>query len=104
MVTITLTVFFEDPFWVGVAERQAGGALQAARHVFGAEPSPGEVLEFVQKQLGPLLDRPGAAIAVAPPPARAEPQARRPRRCPRSGRARCVDSVAAGIAAAARTA
>jgi hypothetical protein len=41
--------YFEDPFWVGVVECQAGGALQAARHVFGAEPSPGEMLVFVQK-------------------------------------------------------
>jgi glycine/D-amino acid oxidase-like deaminating enzyme len=71
VATIALTVFFEDPFWVGVVERQADGALQAARHVFGAEPSPGEVLEFVQKQLVPLLDRPSVAVGIAPPAARA---------------------------------
>jgi hypothetical protein len=67
---ITLTVYFENPFWVGVVERQADGALQAARHIFGAEPSPGEVLEFVQRQLGPLLDRPSIAVAVAQAPPR----------------------------------
>jgi hypothetical protein len=69
--TIALTVLFEDPFWVAVIERQADGALQAARHVFGAEPSPGEVLEFVQKHLESLLDRTGLAVAMAPPAARA---------------------------------
>jgi hypothetical protein len=70
VAAITLTVFFEDPFWVGVVERQADGRLQAERHVFGAEPSPGEVLEFVQKQLRSLLERPNIAVAVAPAAAR----------------------------------
>ena len=57
MATITLTIFFEDPFWVGVVERQAEGALQAARHVFGAEPAPAEVLQFVLGQMSRLLER-----------------------------------------------
>jgi hypothetical protein len=78
--TITLTVYFEDPFWVGVVERQAGGALQAARHIFGAEPSPGEVFVFVQKQLAPQLDRPSVTIAAAPP----VPRALNPKRAARA--------------------
>lgn len=44
-----LTVFFEDPFWVGVFEQEADGAIRAARVVFGAQPTDAEVFEFVLK-------------------------------------------------------
>ncbi len=33
-----LTVWFADPFWVGVYEREAEGRLEVCRHTFGAEP------------------------------------------------------------------
>lgn len=45
--SICLTVFFEDPFWVGVFERQAQGALTVCKVTFGAEPKDGEVYAFV---------------------------------------------------------
>lgn len=49
-VTSKLTVFFEDPFWVGVYERTENGRLYAARVVFGAEPKDYEVYRyFVEK-------------------------------------------------------
>lgn len=48
-VTGRLTVFFEDPFWVGVYEREEGGRLEAARVVFGAEPKDYQVLEYFLK-------------------------------------------------------
>ena len=70
MSAITLTVFFEDPFWVGVVERREGQALQAVRHVFGAEPAPPEVLEFVLRDLDALLERPAVSVAVELPGAR----------------------------------
>jgi hypothetical protein len=41
------TVFFEDPFWVGVLESEDEGVLSVARHVFGAEPSNAELLAFM---------------------------------------------------------
>jgi hypothetical protein len=41
------TVFFEDPFWVGVLESEEDGVLTVARHVFGAEPSNPELLHFM---------------------------------------------------------
>lgn len=44
---ITLTVYFECPFWVGVCERWDGSCVQAARITFGAEPKDAEVWEFV---------------------------------------------------------
>jgi len=41
------TVFFEDPFWVGILESEGEGRLVVARHVFGAEPSNAELLHFM---------------------------------------------------------
>ena len=48
-VVIKLTVYFADPFWVGVAERIAGGHLSAAKITFGAEPKDYEIIGFVQR-------------------------------------------------------
>ena len=42
-----LTVYFEDPFWVGVFERIENEKLSAAKVTFGAEPKDYEVLEFI---------------------------------------------------------
>ena len=33
-ITARFTVYFEDPFWVGVIERVENGRLEAARIVF----------------------------------------------------------------------
>jgi hypothetical protein len=48
-VVIKLTVYFADPFWVGIAERIAGGHLSAAKITFGAEPKDYEIAGFVQR-------------------------------------------------------
>lgn len=42
-----LTVYFEDPFWVGVFERVEGGRLSACKVTFGAEPKDAEVWGFL---------------------------------------------------------
>ena len=42
-----LTVYFDDPFWVGVFERIENGKLSVCRVTFGAEPKDYEVWEFV---------------------------------------------------------
>lgn len=42
-----LTVFFEDPFWVGVFERSYDCKLEVARVVFGSEPKDYEIYEYV---------------------------------------------------------
>ena len=42
-----LTVFFEEPFWVGVFERMEEGKLVVCKVTFGAEPKDYEVWEFV---------------------------------------------------------
>ena len=43
----SLTVFFEDPFWVGVFERIDDGKLSACKVTFGAEPKDYDVWEFI---------------------------------------------------------
>ncbi len=42
-----LTVFFDDPFWVGVFERLDEGLLETSRVIFGAEPKDYEVYAFI---------------------------------------------------------
>ena len=37
------TVLFQPPFWVGIGERWTQEGYQAARVVFGAEPSDAQV-------------------------------------------------------------
>ena len=44
---ITLSILFEDPYWIGVFEITEGRRLRAARVVFGAEPTDAQVYEFV---------------------------------------------------------
>ena len=46
---VRLTVYFEDPFWVGVFERIENGKLSAAKVTFGAEPKDYEVQEFINR-------------------------------------------------------
>ena len=43
----SLTVYFEDPFWVGVFERIEDGKLSVCKVTFGAEPKDYDVLDFV---------------------------------------------------------
>ena len=56
-----LTVYFEDPFWVGVFERMENGKLSVCKVTFGAEPKDDEVWEFVLKYYDRLVF--SAAIA-----------------------------------------
>ena len=44
-----LTVYFDDPFWVGVFERVEDGKLSVTKVTFGAEPKDYEVWEYVLK-------------------------------------------------------
>ena len=56
-----LTVFFEDPFWVGVFERQDSGGLSAAKVTFGAEPKDHEVLALILERYRGLRFSPAVA-------------------------------------------
>lgn len=44
-----LTVLFEDPFWIGLYEREVGGRYVACKITFGAEPKDYEVYDFMLK-------------------------------------------------------
>lgn len=46
---IKLTVYFDDPFWVGVFERIEDEKLSVCKVTFGAEPKDYEVWAFVLK-------------------------------------------------------
>jgi hypothetical protein len=45
-----LTVFFDDPFWVGVFEREDETGFRASRVVFGAEPTDRELYEYIRRE------------------------------------------------------
>ncbi len=45
-----LTVFFEEPFWVGVFEREDETGFRVSRVVFGAEPTDVELYEYIQHE------------------------------------------------------
>ena len=59
-----LTVYFEEPFWVGVFERYEGGKLSVSKFTFGAEPKDYDVYEFVLTHYYSLQFSPAVA-AVA---------------------------------------
>jgi hypothetical protein len=45
-VTSKLTVFFDEPFWVGVYECNADEVLEVSRVVFGPEPKDYEIFYY----------------------------------------------------------
>ena len=59
-----LTVFFEDPFWVGVFERIENGKLSVCKVTFGSEPKDYEVWEFVLKYYYQLKFSPSVDVVV----------------------------------------
>lgn len=50
----SLTVLFEEPFWVGILERSDGKKYEVCKTVFGAEPTDGEIYEFFLKNYNRL--------------------------------------------------
>ncbi len=45
-----LTVYFEEPFWVGVFERMEEDKLSVCKITFGAEPKDYEVWEYILRK------------------------------------------------------
>ncbi len=58
------TVFFEDPFWVGVFERIENRKLSVAKVTFGAEPKDYEVLEFINRNYYHLQFSPAVETVI----------------------------------------
>ena len=59
-----LTVYFEEPFWVGIFERIEDGKLSVAKVTFGAEPKDYEVQEYIQKYYFSLKFSPAVETVV----------------------------------------
>ena len=68
-VAAVLTVYFDGQFWVGVAERRDCKGVCACRTVFGAEPSDGELLQWVSRTWERLPWSAAVEDVVAPVPA-----------------------------------
>ena len=81
-----LTVFFEDPGWVGIVDRIEKGNLSVCRVVFGSEPKDYEVWEVVLANYHQLRFSP--SVDVAP-----RKEAVNPKRIQREAR----KQIAAGI-------
>ncbi len=63
----SLTVFFEDPFWVGVFERIDEGELSVCKVTFGAEPKDYDVWEFVLQHYDELVFSPAVETETRQP-------------------------------------
>ena len=59
-----LTVFFEEPFWIGVFKRISEGKLSVCKVTFGAEPKDYEVYDFILKNCYRLRFNPAVATDV----------------------------------------
>ena len=63
-VSGSLTVFFEEPFWVGVFERISDNKLSVCKVTFGAEPKDYEIYDFVLRNYYHLRFSPAVATDV----------------------------------------
>lgn len=59
-----ITVMFDEPFWVGIYERQVGNRYEACKIIFGAEPKDYEVYEYLLKNYDSLKFSPAIETKV----------------------------------------
>lgn len=59
-----MTVFFEEPFWVGIFERIEEGKLCTCKVTFGAQPRETQVYEFLLKNYYDLRFSPAVGVQV----------------------------------------
>ena len=59
-----LTIYFEDPFWVGVFERIENRKLSVAKVTFGVEPKDYDVLEFINRNYYHLKFSPAVETVI----------------------------------------
>lgn len=60
----SLTVLFEEPFWIGLFERIENGKLSFSKVTFGAEPKDYEVMNFMLKHYSELKFSPAVEIEI----------------------------------------
>lgn len=59
-----LTIYFEDPFWVGIFERIENRKLSVAKVTFGTEPKDYETLEFINRNYYHLQFSPAVETVI----------------------------------------
>lgn len=91
----SLTVLFQEPFWVGIYERTDEEGYQACRVVFGAEPRDCEVYEFLLENWRTLTFSPAAKAG----PDGREERRRNPKRTQREIRRRLEEGRGVGTKA-----
>ena len=74
-----LTVYFDNPFWVGVFERIEDDKLSVCKVTFGAEPKDYEVFQFILKKYSQLKFSPSVDVKV-------RKEAKNPKRMQREAR------------------
>ena len=60
-----LTVLFEDPFWIGLYEREDNGRYEVCKITFGAEPKDYEVYDFLLKNWDKLSFSPSIEAEIS---------------------------------------
>ena len=63
-INVKLTVFFENPFWVGVFEHVENNFLIVSKVTFGAEPKDYEVLDYIIKNYYSLVFSPAVETKI----------------------------------------
>jgi hypothetical protein len=53
-IVAQLTILFEDPFWIGVLEKEINGKYQVCKITFGPEPKDYQVYAFMAKNWNQL--------------------------------------------------
>ena len=59
-----LTVYFEEPFWIGIFERISDGKLSVCKVTFGAEPKDYEIWDFILKNYYSLRFSPAVETEI----------------------------------------
>ncbi|MDR7245142.1 MULTISPECIES: YjdF family protein [Priestia] len=54
---MSLTIYHDGQFWVGIIEVVEGGKLKVFRYVFGAEPKDTEILDFIYYRLLDVINQ-----------------------------------------------
>ncbi|MGR6342117.1 YjdF family protein [Priestia megaterium] len=54
---MSLTIYHDGQFWVGIIEVVENGKLRAFRYVFGAEPKDKEILDFIYYRLLDIINQ-----------------------------------------------
>ena len=62
----SLTVLFEDPFWIGLFELADREGLRVCKVTFGAEPTEREIMQFVDRNWHRLRFSPAVDASTTP--------------------------------------